>query len=845
VRAVWSWLRELVEFDQDISAEEAARALTGVGFEVESLTSFGQDFRGVVVAEVVAKRKHPESDRLTLVDVIETRGGTATQVVCGANNVPEPGGRVLWARPGSVLPGLGEIGVRKIKGIASPGMLCAEDELGLGEDHDGIIVLGEQDVLTGAGELLGDPHGVERLGLRDWVLEIGVHANRPDAMGHLGLARELLAIVGGRLRPGVGSPESPRSIDAYTDPALSAASLAAVRIDDPQGCPRYTARVIDGVQVRPSPRWMQQRLRAVGVRPLSNLVDVTNYVMFELGQPLHAFDYARVAGTGNPEVPQIHVRRARAGERITTLDGVERELEPADLLICDARGPVALAGVMGGADSEVGQQTTRVLLESASFEAGAVRRTARRLGLQSEASARFGRGVDPNLADVASARAASLLARLGGGRVAAGVVDAYVRRVEPVQVSLRASRASMLIGLEITRDRAAELLGRLGIESRPEPGDDDRLQVICPTYRPDLTREVDLIEEVLRVRGFHAVPATLPQGQVPLHRRPDPRPALARRALVAAGLSEAITFGFTSRARLESLGLPASDRRARPIAIRNPMSAEQAVMRTSLLPNLLAAVARNLSFGIADVALFEIGSVFLAREDGAGAAVSGTEATDAGLPDEPVHVAGVMTGQRPSWLPGSAVDMVDVFDIKGAVECLLEALVPGQVEAVRFEADSSVPYLHPGVCARVVLPDGSLVGHLGELHPRTRRALDLEPRCFAFDLALGAFAVPAARQMRPVSRFPAVTRDISMLMNADVPASRVRALIDEAAEPLVEAVTVLEDYRDTEHVPAGKKGMLWSITYRSAEGTLTDAQVERAHEAIVGRLLEKLPARRR
>jgi phenylalanyl-tRNA synthetase beta chain len=828
VRVVWSWLRELVELDQDISAEEAARALTSAGFEVESLTSFGHDFRGVVVAEVVAKRPHPESDRLTLVDVIETPGGTATQVVCGANNVPAPGGRVLWAKPGSVLPGIGEIGTRKIKGVASPGMLCAEDELGLGEDHDGIIVLGEHDVLTGNGEILGDAQAIDRLGLRDWVLEIGVHANRPDAMGHLGVARELLASMGGRLRP------TAESLDQYVDQALSAAALAAVRIEDPQGCPRYTARVIDGLQVGPSPRWLQLRLRAVGVRPLSNLVDVTNYVMFELGQPLHAFDYGKIA---RADLPELHVRRARAGERLTTLDGVERSLEPADLLICDPSGPVALAGVMGGAMTEVGPETSRVLLESASFEPISVRRTARRLGLQSEASARFGRGVDPNLAEVASARAASLLARLGGGLVAAGIVDEYVRRAEPVQVSLRASRASMLIGLEITREQAAELLSRQGILANLDATDGDRLQVVCPTHRPDLTREVDLIEEVLRIQGFQAVPATLPQGQVPLHRRLDPRPALARRALVAAGLSEAITFGFTSRARLDSLGLPATDRRAQPIAIRNPMSAEQAIMRTSLLPNLLAAVARNLSFGIGDVALFEVGSVFLAREGAA------TSRDDDGLPDEPVHVAGVMAGHRPGWLGSS--DEVDMFDLKGAVECLLESLVPGQVDAVRFEADASIPYLHPGVCARVLLPDGTLLGHLGELHPRTRRALDLAPRCFAFELRLDGFPTPAARQMRPVSRFPAVTRDISMLMDADVPASRVRVLIDEAAEPLVEHVTVLEDYRDPEHVPAGKKGMLWSITYRSYEGTLTDAQVERAHEAIVARLLEKLPARRR
>lgn len=826
MRAVWSWLRELVDLDRDISAEEAAQALTSAGFEVESVTGFGQDFRGVVVAEVVGKRRHPESDRLTLVDVIDTPGGSATQVVCGANNVPEPGGRVLWARPGAVLPGIGELGTRKIKGIASPGMLCAEDELGLGENHDGIIVLGKHDVLSGTGEILGDPHAIERLGLRDTVLEIGVHANRPDALGQLGLARELIAIVGGRLRPHVTLDEP----GEYLDRSISAEALAAVYIEDAAACPRYTARVIDGVRVAPSPRWMQQRLRAVGVRPLSNLVDVTNYVMFELGQPLHAFDHEKVAQA------EIRVRRARVGERLTTLDGVERVLEASDLLICDARGPVALAGVMGGAESEVSEQTSRVLLESASFESAVVRRTSRRLGLHSEASARFERGVDPNLAEMASARAAQLMAQLGGGRIATGVVDAYVRRIEPVQVPLRASRASMLMGIPVTRDGAAELLGRLGIAASPDPQDEDRLHVISPTHRPDLTREVDLIEEVLRIRGFGAVPATLPQGHVPLHRRSDPRPVLARRALMAAGLSEAITFGFTSRIRVESLQLPATDRRSSPIAIRNPMSAEQAVLRTSLLPNLLAAVGRNLSFGVADVALFEIGSVFLARE---GQVAAGDE----GLPEEPAYVTGVVTGQRPGWLESGGE--VDVFDIKGAVECLLEALLPGQAEAVRFEADASIPYLHPGVCARVILPDGSLAGYIGEIHPRMRQALNVEPHCFAFDLALDVFPAPAPRQMLPVSRFPAVTRDISMLMSAEVPAARVRALIDEAAEPLVEFVTVLEDYRDPEHVPAGKKGMLWSITYRSSEGTLTDAQVDRAHEAIVARLLEKLPAQRR
>lgn len=824
--AVWSWLRELVDLDQDVSAEEAARALTGAGLEVEAITSIGDGFSGVVVAEVVGKRQHPQADRLTLVEVIDQPGGPVTEVVCGAPNVPEPGGRVLWARPGAVLPGNMKIGKRKLKGVESAGMLCAEDELGLGDDHDGIIVLREADVLHGTGELLGDPNAIERLGLRDTVLEIATPANRPDVLGHLGIARELAALFGGRMRP------ISTAIDDLVDPALVTDALISVDIEDPEGCPRYVARIIDGVRVAPSPRWMQHRLRAVGVRPLSNLVDITNYVMFELGQPLHAFDYAAIAdGT-------IRVRRAGQGERITTLDGVERALESADLLICDTQGPVALAGVMGGAHSEVADTTTRVLLEAASFAPEPVRHTARRLGMHSEASHRFERGVDPNMPVIASARAAQLLARLGGGqnggRISTGVVDVYPRPAEPRRVSLRASRASQLTGVDIGRDVATTLLGRLGLEVIADPADADRLQVTCPTSRPDLTREVDLIEEVIRIHGLDKVPATLPTNQIPLTRRVDSRPVLARRALVAAGMSEAITFGFTSLKRIESLRLPADDRRARPVALRNPMSAEQAVMRTSLLPNLLAAVARNVSFGVTDVGMFEIGNVFLANQPGA-------------LPDEPMHVAGVLCGTRAGWLMGGGE--VDVFDIKGALECMLAALLVDQAEQVRFEADASVPYMHPGVCARVILPDGTMAGHVGELRPATRNALDVGLPCFGFELVLELFPPPEPVQMHAIPRYPAVTRDISLLMDEGVPAARVRQIIDEAARQdaatLVERVTVLEDYRDPDNVPAGKKGMLWSITYRSAEGTLTDVQVDTAHEGIVARLLDELPARRR
>lgn len=815
MRAVWSWLMEMVDVDpngvgRDVSAEEGARALTAAGLEIEAVEHIGAGFAGVVVAEVAAKRKHPDADKLTLVDLVTRRGGLSTEVVCGAPNVPEPGGRVLWAAPGATLPGGMEIGTKKLKGVVSAGMICSERELGLGEDHDGIIVLGAAD----AGVELG-AEAATALRLRDVVFEVNVPANRPDCLGHLGLARELAAAIGGTFRP--------LAVDlAPVTGELDAAVLITVDTQDTEACPRYIARVIDGVTVRPSPEWMKQRLRAVGVRPLSNLIDITNYVMFELGQPLHAFDYPSVAGA------RIEVRRARAGERMKTLDEVERVLESTDLLICDADRPVALAGVMGGLDSEVTGGTTRVLLEAANFQPLVVRRTARRLGLHSESSHRFERHVDPEVADLASRRAAWLLAELAGGRVARGAVDVYPVPAVARSVRVRARRASSLTGVELSRDRVAELLGLLGLQSSTL--DEDTLAVTCPSSRPDLEREVDLIEEAIRLHGFDKVPATLPISPIAPRRIASPHARLARRALTAAGLSEAITFGFTSPARIAALRLPADDVRATPVALVNPMSAEQSVMRTALLPNLLAAVARNLKFDVPDVALFEVGSVFLPR---AGQA----------LPDEPRHVAGVLAGRRSGWLkPGEPVDF---FDAKGVVERLLADVLGAAADAVEFVAASDVPYLHPGLTAELRLGDGTRIGEVGEVHPATREAFEVPVPCFAFEIDLSRVPAPAPAQMAPITRYPAVTRDISFFVALEVPAARVRALIETAAEPLIERIQVLEDYRDREKVPTGQKGMLWSITYRAGDRTLTDAEVDQAHEAIVGRLLADLPAERR
>jgi len=805
MKAVWSWILDLCELEREVSVDEGARALTDLGLEVESIEHFGTDVSGVVIAEVVGKSKHPKADKLTVVQVRDRAGAAPIDVVCGASNVPEPGGRVVWAKPGSRLPGGIEIGAKELKGVASAGMLCAEDELGISDDHEGIIVLGDAYALGSDAR--------EALHLEQIVFDVSIPANRADCLGHLGLARELVAAVGGRLLPW-SSP-----LASLTDESLRTEALVSVEIRDPEACPRYIARIIDGVSVGPSPRWMQQRLRAVGVRPISNLVDVTNYVMFELGQPLHAFDYRDVKGHS------IVVQRAAQTASMETLDGIERALRAEDLLICDGERPVALAGVMGGLDSEVKDSTSRVLLETASFEPSGIRRTARRLALHSESSHRFERGVDIGGAERASERAAQLLAELGGGRVASGVVDVHPRPRPMAEVTVRVSRACQLTGVSFSRDEAIATLARLQLSARARG--DDAIAVEIPSFRADLSREVDLVEELIRVRGYDRVPATLPATSAAPAASGDARP-LVRNALTASGLSEAITFGFTSPARIEALRLPQGDRRAEPIALQNPMSLEQSVMRTSLLANLLGAVSRNRKYGVRDIGLFEVGTVFLAKGDSVD-----------GLPDEKLNIAAVLSGHERSWIgPGRELDF---FDLKGALERLGDELAL----AFRLSASAAISFLHPGVAAQILVEERE-VGVIGEVHPQTRAAFEIDAAVFAFELTLPRELLRRPRrQMRAIPNHPAVSRDLSFFVDAEVPAARVREVVADANEPLVANLEVLEDFRDPRYVPEGKKGMLWSITYRAGDRTLTDREVDAAHEPIVERLLHALGAQRR
>lgn len=810
MKVSWSWLLELCDLDRQPTVEEGARALTRGGLEIEGLTDLGGGFSGVVVAEVVGKQPHPQADKLTLVDVITERGGAATQVVCGAPNVPAPGRKVLWAQVGARLPNGMTLAPKPVKGVISPGMLCAEDELGLGDDHGGIIVLDADDPTA-----LGAP-AQRALAIEDWLLEVNAPANRGDVLGHLGVARELCAVLRGR----VVLPDV--DLAAHLG---EAATGFEVRVADAIGCPRYTARVIDGVRVAPSPRRIAQRLRAVGVRPISNLVDITNYVMFELGQPLHAFDAAQF------RTSVIGVSRAADGERFVTLDGVHRTLVPGDIVIRDDQRAVALGGVMGGQDTEVTDATTRVLLEAASFDALSIRRTARRLGMHSEASHRYERGVDPELAALGSARAARLLCQLAGGTVSRDVVDAYPAPRRPAAIAVRMPRVRMLTGVALDGAAATDALTRLGFTVVGGAG--EVLEVTPPTARTDVAREVDVIEEVLRVVGYEQVVGTVP----PLRQAPGVRPAeraeLARAALAAAGGAEAITFAFQSAERCGALGLAAGDRRSQPIAIRNPMSADQAVMRTSLLPNLIAAVARNESYGRRDVVLFEVGSVFLRRGEGA------SERPLHELADEPLWATGVLAGRRGAQLGEGAP--WDAFDAKALAEAAIRAVAGAGVAIATRRA--TVAYLHPGVAGELVVGE-QVVGWFGEVHPEVRRRLGAEGVVHAFDLDLGKLRLAQPAQMQPIARFPGSARDVSLLLAAAIPAGRVEEVITQVSEPLVSRVRLLEDYRDAK-LGDGVKGMLYSIEYRAPDRTLTDAEVERAHEAIVARLVENLPAQRR
>jgi phenylalanyl-tRNA synthetase beta chain len=789
-----SWLRELVDLDGQ-SADAVAALLTQQGLEVEGIEAKGRELSGVLVAEVLGIRPHPNAEKLRLVRV--RAGAREEEVVCGAPNVPPPGNRVCWAAPGAKLPGGKTLEAREVRGVLSPGMLCSEPEMGLGEGGDGILILSPT-----------APSGADlaaHLGVADDLFEVNVTPNRPDALSHIGIARELAA--------GLGRPLRLPALDEV--PTSTAAALADVQITDAEACPRYLARFLTGLTVAPSPPWMRIRLGYCGMRAISNLVDVTNYVLLETGHPLHAFDFAKLSGG-------IRVRRANAGERMTTLDGQERALLAGDVVIADERGAVALAGVMGGATSEVSAGTTEVLLEAATFDPRSIRRTAKRLGLHSEASYRFERGVDAVGVPYAASRAATLLAKLGGGKLLAATVDRYPRPPVPRTVKLTTRKLRRLSGVDYEPAFAAEKLARLGMTVATTP---DGLEVTVPTYRPDLTIEEDLVEEVLRMGEYSRPPQ---HERVLSNARSVPNPEApadrARDLLAAAGLHEIVSWAFVPKAALHTVSGEGKDRAlADGILVKNPISADYEAMRTSLLPGLADALKRNLARGNADARLFEVGPIVRRA--------TGVDTDHA----EPTYAAAVLAGNRAGWLkPGEPLDF---FDAKRVVEDLLRGF--GIAEAA-YTGPGKAPYFHPGVSAEILLPGGQPIGAVGELHPILGRRLGLEQRVFYLEVCIDLLeGARAPLRSSPPPRFPAVTRDISFWIDVAVSAAEQRAAFARPAESLLRSLAVLEDFRDPRYAPAGKKGMLWTMTYRSDERTLTDEEVDAVHARVVKGLTDE------
>lgn len=796
MNVTYNWLKEFVDFD--LSPEQLADLLTMLGLEVEGMETLGAGMDDVVVAVVAEKRQHPNADKLSLCRV--NNGREILDVVCGAQNFKQ-GDTVALAQIGACLPGDFRIKRSKIRGEESCGMLCSEKELGLAEESAGIMVLP-------AGLPLGKPV-FEALGLKDTLFEIGLTPNRADCLSAAGIAREIAAKLGRKIR----YPEA--AIAEGNDPA---SAVISVTIEDAELCPRYAARYISGCRIAPSPEWLVKRLNAIGVRSINNVVDVTNLVMMELGHPLHAFDCDRLAGR------RIVVRRAGEGELFTSLDSQQRTLASSDLVICDAERPVALAGIMGGENSEIADTTANILLESAWFKPAAIRKTSKRLGLHTESSHRFERGADIGGVIRALDRAAFLIATLAGGSVARGIVDAYPGKVEQAAIVFRPERANQLIGIDLSKAEISDILTRLEFGVQELPGGEFR--VTPPTYRVDIEREVDLIEEIARLNGFDKIPATMPTAQV-VSDRPSAHQQtqrIVRDILVGHGMNEIINFSFTAPDAADKLLLAEGDPRRTAIRLANPLVEEQSVMRTSLLPGLLETVVRNVSFRALDLKLFEMRRVYMPTPDGE-------------MPHEPICVAGAFTGSREGegWCYGN--DAVDFYDVKGLIENLLEQL---NIRGVRWVADTPESYYHPGKSCSIIAGK-ERVGSMGEIHPTVMANFGLERPVYCFELDFEKLVV-LARQKRTVtapSRFPDSSRDIAMLAPDDLPAEKIVDCVRGVKAQEIESVEIFDLYRGA-GIPEGFKSIAIRVRYRSYERTLTDDEIGALHGKVVENLVNKV-----
>ena len=781
-----NWLKDYVDYSWDWP--ELVERLTMAGLEYEGVDDLGKRLDGVVVGRVEACRPHENADRLTVCEV--DVGSAVNTIVCGAPNVAA-GQTVAVALPGCTLPGGLVIKKAKIRGVESHGMICAEDELGLGDDHDGIMVL--EDNLE-----IGSPFAAA-VGLDDVIIDFEITPNRPDCLSLFGIAREVQVLTGNPLRP----PQF-----ALAESGVPTAEEVQIDIDVPDDCPRYVGRVVRGVKVGPSPTWLQRRLQAVGQRPINNIVDITNFVLLELGHPLHAFDLAKL------DEKRIVVRRARGGETLETLDGNERELDEDMLVIADSVKPVALAGVMGGANSEVSATTTDILLESAYFAPSRVRLAKARLGLATEAALRVERGADWDAPVRAIERAAALIAEIAAGRVAPGALDAYPKPGRRPEISLRVERANRLLATDLDAAAMIQTLERLGCaveEASPATGDNapSPLRVTVPSFRPDLTREADLIEEIGRIYGFDRIEGSQAASGPWLTQR-DPHLALrrvARHKLLGLGLDEVVSNSIVESRWLELAGATEG-----AVRLANPPTEAQNALRTTLVPSLLDAARRNFNQRAPGVAVFELGKCFAAGAE---------------LPNEELRLAALWAG-RVSASPWAAhAREADFFDLKGLLEVLVAA---PDLRCERIDH----PALRTGHCARVFLADEA-IGWLGQISPDLCAAFDLERQVHIFEIAFDALAhhwLGRNRAFAALPKFPPIERDLAVVVREDITTADLVAAMREAAPGTVETIEVFDLYQG-EQIEQGHKSLAFAIRLRDPERTLQDAQADAATDAML------------
>ena len=794
------WLRDYI--DIELTPEEIAGKLTMAGLEVDSVNRISPGFSSVVVAKILSVKPHPNADKLSLCEV--STGEQTFPVVCGAKNI-RAGDIVPFAKVGAVIPGGYTIKSSRLRGEASEGMLCSEEELGIGEDATGIMMLPDN--------LIPGEDLAVALDLEDVALEISITPNRSDCLSVIGIAREIAAVTGGKVR----YPDT-----EFEEKGETTGALTSVKILDSNLCPRYTARLIKNIEIRPSPAWMRMRLEAVGLRAINNVVDVTNFVMMECGQPLHAFDFRFL------EEERIVVRGATEGEEFVSLDEKTRTLSADTLMICDGAKPVAVAGIMGGLNSEVEDDTKDILLESAYFNPSSIRKSARSLGMATEAAFRFERGIDPEGVVNALNRAAQLIADLSGGYICRGYIDEYPRKIKTARdIPMRPERVNRILGTHIGAGEMKDILE--GLEMTVRESREGKYLVTPPTFRVDISREIDLTEEIARIHGYEGIPASLPGLSAGTGTPNDKRTLEDRIRTIfnGYGYSEVINYSFTTPAAADILGLSKDDEGRRLIKLEDPLGEDMSAMRTGLVYGLLETMRKNISAGNHDLRIFEMGTVF-------------TDINEE-LPVENERVGGLVTGPRYDrlWHFDDGLHS-DFYDLKGCVENLLDAL---RVRDIRFKSDCDRPFLHPGRSCNVMLGD-KVIGFLGDVHPDVLDKMDIKAMAVVFELDLQTIVSLPREEMiyRDIPKFPSISRDVAFVIDGAVEGGYILDLALEKKENLLEYMGIFDVYAG-EGVSDGMKSLAVRFMYRSATRTLTDDEVNEVHDRLVKRIVRHTGAK--